>query len=92
MRTYVKDMDLFSFARNLSNKYGKKILDAATRLDAVKTTPKKVVHKTIQAAGEFIENKIAGKMSYMNSRNIEEIVILLEKRQELLNNLRRQIL
>ena len=90
MRTYVKD--IFFHLREIYLTNTEKILDAATRLDALKITPKKVVHKTIQAAGEFIENKIAGKMSYMNSRNIEEIVILLEKRQELLNNLRRQVL
>ena len=49
-----------SFAKNISNKYGKKLLDTATKteLDASKTASKKVVHKTTEA-GELIGNKIA---------------------------------
>ena len=52
-----------------------------TGLDAAKTAAKKVVHKTVGAAGEFIGNKIAEKvmkpkpMPDENSRNVEEIVI-----------------
>ena len=38
-----KDMDFFSFGQNLSKKYGKKLLDAATKtgLNALKTTTKR---------------------------------------------------
>ena len=53
-----------SFGRNLRNKYGKKLLDTATKtgLDVLKTTSKKVVHKRAEATGELIENKIADKI------------------------------
>ena len=42
-RKYVKGFGFLSFPRNLSNKYGKKLLDTATKkeLDALKTAPKK---------------------------------------------------
>ena len=65
-----------------------------TGLDALKTTFKKVVHK---AAEEFIGNTIADKivkpksLSDKNSRKDEEIIIPLEKRQEILNE-KRQVL
>ena len=38
-RKYVKEYGFFSFARNLSDKYGKQLLDTVTKtaLDALKT-------------------------------------------------------
>ena len=46
---------ILSFARNQSNKYRKKLLDAVTitRLDALKTASKTLVHKTATATGEL---------------------------------------
>ena len=52
-RKYVKGYIFLSFAKNLSKKYKKQLLD--TRLDTLKTASKKVVHKT----GEFLGNEIA---------------------------------
>ena len=42
-RKYVKGYGFLLFARNLCNKYGKKLLDTATKtqLDAAKTASKK---------------------------------------------------
>ena len=84
------------FARNLSNKYGKQLLDTATKtgLDALKVAFKKEVHKVAEATGEFIGNKIADKIIKQkpvideNSRNVEEIVTPQEKIQEIFNELR----
>ena len=69
-----------------------------TGLDAVKTASKKVVHKT----GEVLENKIADAVTKSNndnivkpdenSGNVEEIIIPPEKRDEILNKLRKVIL
>ena len=64
-------------------------MDIATKtgLDALKTAPKKVVHKAGEATGEFMGNKISDKivkqnpLSAKNSRNAEEIVISPEKRR-----------
>ena len=71
-------------------------MNAATKtgLDALKTATKKLVHKAGEATGEFLQNKIADKtvkpklVHDENSRNIEEIVIAPEKREEILNELR----
>ena len=70
-------------------KYKKQLLD--TGLDTVKTASKKVVHK----AGELLENKIADTVTKSNDDNIEkqepveEIIIPPEKRDEILNKLRK---
>ena len=96
IRKYITGYGFLSFIRNLSNKYGKKSLDTATKtgLDALKTASRKVVHKSVKATGEFIGNKIADKVVKPkptideNSRNVEEIVIPPEKRHKMLNKLR----
>ena len=93
---YVKENGFLSFMRNLPNKYGKKLLDTVTKagLDAGKTGSKKVVHKIAEPTEELVRNKIAEKIvepkpvSDVNSRNLEEIVSLPEKRQGMLNELR----
>ena len=78
-----------SFARQLSNKYRKQLLNA--ELDGLKTTSKKVVHKTAKARGELIGNKVTNKIIKKkplideNSRNIVEIIIPLEKRKKISN-------
>ena len=82
--------------RNLSDKFGKQLLRAATKtgLDSLKTTFKKEVHKAAEATSGFIESKIADKIvkpkhvPHENSRNDEKINIAPEKRQEILNKLR----
>ena len=53
-----------SFARKLSNKNGKYLLDTVTKaaLDAFKTVIKKVAYKAAQKTGEFIRNKITDKI------------------------------
>ena len=42
-RKYVKGYGFLSFAKNFGNKYGKKLMDTATKtgIDAAKTTSKK---------------------------------------------------
>ena len=91
-RKYVKRYRFLSFARNLFNKYGKHSLDAAfkTGLNGLKTASIKVVQKAAEATGELIGNKIAEKIlkPAENSRNFEEIVILPEKREKILNELK----
>ena len=59
-RKYVEDYGFLSFARNLSNKYKKQLLD--TELDALKTASKIVVHEVAEVTSEFIGNKIADKI------------------------------
>ena len=52
-RKYVKEYDVLSFARKFGEKYGKKLMDTATKagIDAAKTTSKSLVQKTAEATG-----------------------------------------
>ena len=52
-RKYVKEYDVLSFARKFGEKYGKKLMDTATKagIDAAKTTSKRLVQKTAEATG-----------------------------------------
>ena len=64
-RKYVKGYGFLSFARKLCDKFGKRLMDTATKtgIDAAKTTSKRVVQKTAEAAGDLIGNKIADKIT-----------------------------
>ena len=53
-RKYFKGYGFLSFARRLGDKYGKKLMDTATktRIDAAKTASQQVVQKTAEATGD----------------------------------------
>ena len=63
-RKYIEGYGFFSFARKLGDKYGKKLMDTATKtgVDAAKTTSKWVVQKTAEGTGDLIGNKTADKL------------------------------
>ena len=86
-RKYVKGFGFLSFARNLSNKYGKQLLDTAakTEINALKTASQKVIHEATEATGEFLGNKIADKIVKWKN---DDVIIPPEKREEILNKLR----
>ena len=96
-RKYVKGYGFLSFAKKLGNEYGKKLMDAATktRIDAAKTTSKRILQKTAEATGYLIGNKIADKITLVGkpkekekTKEIEEIYISPEKRQQIIDDLR----
>ena len=96
-RKYVKGYGFLSFARKFSNKYDKKLMDAATKtgMDAAKIASKQVVQKTAEATGDLIRNKIADEItSSGKTKNKEkeeerqELYIPPEKRQEIIYGLR----
>ena len=96
-RKYIKGYSFLSFARKFSDKYGKKLMDTATKpgLDAAKTASKRVVQKNAEATGDLIENKIADKIYSISkpkekekTKEIEEIYIPPEKRQQVIDDLR----
>ena len=64
-RKYVKGHGFLSFARRFGDKYGKKLMDTATKtgIDAAKTASKRVVQKTAEATGDLIGNKVADKIT-----------------------------
>ena len=96
-RKYVKGYGFLSFARKFGDKYGKKLMDTATKtgIDAAKTTSKRIVQKTAEAAGDLIGNIIADKIASIGkpkekeeTKEIEEIFISQEKRQQIIDDLR----
>ena len=95
-KIFVKGYGSLSFPRNLSNKYGKQLLDAVTKTgaDVLKATSKKLVHKAAKTTVEFIGKKFANKIVRPkpvldeSPGNVEEIIIPPEEREAILNKLR----
>ena len=54
-----------NISKKLSSKYSQKFFDHAKRsaTDAIKTASQKEIQKTAQANGDFVENKIAHKIT-----------------------------
>ena len=72
------------FTRNFSNKYANQLLN--TGKDDSEIASKQVIRNEANATGKLIANKIAEKI--IKSKDVEEIDIPTEKREETLNELR----
>ena len=95
-RKYVKGYGFLPFARKFGNKYGKKLMNTATKtgIDAAKTTSKRIVLKTAEATGDLIGNKIADQITSIGkpkekekTKEVEEVYIPPEKRQQIIDDL-----
>ena len=64
-KKYIKGYGFLSFARKFGDKFGKKLIDAATKtgINGAKTASKRVVLKTAEATDDLIGNKIADKIT-----------------------------
>ena len=64
-RKYVKGYSFLLFTKKFGYKYGKKLMDTATKIgaDATKTASTRVVQKTAKATGDLIGNKVADKIT-----------------------------
>ena len=64
-RKYVEGYGCMSFARNFGDKYGKKLIDGATKTgkEFANTAGKKGIHKSAEATGDLVGNKIANKIT-----------------------------
>ena len=62
-RKNVKGYGFLLFARKFGDKYGKILMDTATKtgIDAAKIASKTVVQKTAESTGDLIRNKITDK-------------------------------
>ena len=89
----------FCYELIFGDKYGKKLIDTATKtgIDAAKTASKRVVQKTAEATGDLIGNKIADQITSIGKskpkekpkpKETEEIYIPPEKRQQIINDLK----
>ena len=88
-RIYVKGYGFLSFAKNigknLSNKYGQKIIDTAKKstTDAIKTASKRAIQKTAEASGDLIGNKIADKITSISNKSNKELPNNDEKEEDI---------
>ena len=75
-RKYVKEYGFLSFARRFGDKYGKKLMDTATKtgigIDTAKTASKRVIQKTAEATGDLVGYKIADKITLLGKTNSKE--------------------
>ena len=73
-REYVKGYGFLSFARKFGDKYGKILMDTATKkeIDTAKTASKRVVQKTAEATGDLIRNKIADNITSLDKAKSRE--------------------
>ena len=94
-RKYLKGYGFLSFAKNVGNKYGKTLINTATKtgIDAAKTASKRVVQKTAEPTRDLIGNKIADKITSISkpkekgkTKEIEEIYIPPGKRQQIIDD------
>ena len=86
-RRYVQGQGSMSFAKNIGNKYGRKILDKSMDAgkDFAKIAGKKVLTKSAEATGDVIGNKAPDRIT-KSSRNKaqKEDDRLMEETQELI--------
>ena len=92
-RKYVEGYSFLSFARKFGDRYGKKLMDTATKtgMDVVKTTSKWAIHKTAEATRDLAGNKIADRITSLakpkeKTKKAEEIYIPPEKRQQIIDD------
>ena len=86
-RVYVKGYGFMSFARSMSNKYGKKLVDTAKKsaTDAIKTASKRAIQKTAEATGDLVGNKIADKITSVSKKSSKKLPTIDED-EELAND------
>ena len=73
-RIYVNGYGFMSFARSMSNKYGKKLLDTAKKsaTDAI-TASKRAIQKTAEATCDLVGNKIADKTTSVSKKSTKKL-------------------
>ena len=85
----MKGSGFLSFARKCGDKYGKKLIDTAskTATDAAKIASKRVVQKTAEATGDLITS-IGQPKENEKTKEIEETYIPPEKKQQIIADLK----
>ena len=71
----VKGYGFMPFARSMSNKYGKKLVNTAKKsaTDALKTASKRAIQKTAEATGDLVGNKIADKITSVSKKSTKKL-------------------
>ena len=91
-RDIVKGYGFMFFARSMSNKYGKKLVDTATKsaTDAIKTASKRAIQKTAEVTGDLVGNKIADKIRSVSKKSTKKLPTIDED-EELTTHKKRYI-
>ena len=81
-RRYVKGYGLMSFARNLSDKYSKSLMDKEINVSKkfAKTAGKKILKETAKATGDLIGNKIADKVTSASKNHMMKLIMKYQKK------------
>ena len=71
----MKGYGLMSFARSMSHKYGKKLVDTAKKsaTDVIKIASKTAIQKTAEATGGLVGNKIADKITSVSRKSTKKL-------------------
>ena len=80
-RRNAKGYGFLSFARNLNNKYGQKLVDSAKKsaTDAFEIASKRAIQKSAEATGDLIGNKTADKItSYSKNQQMNHTQMMLD--------------
>ena len=91
-RIYVIGYRFLSFAKNMSKnlsiKYGKKILNKGKKstTDARKTASKRAIQKIAEATDDLIGNKIADKITNISKKSSMELLSMKLHSKKLQNN------
>ena len=74
-RRFVKGYGFMSFARNLSDKYSKSLMDRGIDVSKkfAKTPGKKILKETAKATGDLTGNKIADKITSASKKSHDEV-------------------
>ena len=96
---YVEGYGFISFARSMSNRYWKKLLDTAKKsaTDAIKTASKRTIQKTAEATGDLIGNKTADKITSISKKpsnisNNDDVELTTHKKRHISPEERQQII
>ena len=98
-RVYVEGYGFISFARSMSNRYWKKLLDTAKKsaTDAIKIASKRTIQKTAEATGDLIGNKTADKITSISKKpsnisNNDDVELTTHKKRHISPEERQQII
>ena len=96
---YVKGYGFISFARSMSNRYWKELLDTAKKsaTDAIKIASKRTIQKTAEATGDLIGNKTADKITSISKKpsnisNNDDVELTTHKKRHISPEERQQII
>ena len=78
-RIYVRGYGFFTFAKNMSNKYGQKLFDTTKKstTDAIKTAFKRAIQKIAETTDDLIGDKIADKIASVSKKNLLIKIIMM---------------